>query len=154
MVRKTNEITLDLSVIHDGNIDWAQCDSEKTANIARKVNAVLGENASADQIESLVNIFVESYIVGIELMKGLRISYPEIYEDIVLLEQSYKKEVSIKTQLNPDSSMNYQLFDKVLSDFEEKLKQAAPYLSVGSHSELKLDLVSSWLADCSMEFRR
>jgi hypothetical protein len=41
-----------------------------------------------------------------------------------------------------------------MDEFQRKLEENFPYISAASISELKLDLISSWLADCSMQFRR
>ena len=55
--------------------------------------------------------------------------------------------------MNTDSSINKKLFDEIMNDFEDKLKNLK-YLTNTSILELKLDLVSGWLADCSMEFKK
>jgi superoxide dismutase len=56
---------------------------------------------------------------------------------------------------NGGGHYNHDLFWKIMSDFEEKLNQefSGP-LTQTSIRELKQELVASWLADCSMEFRR
>jgi hypothetical protein len=107
-----------------------------------------------EDYKEVVSIYTEAYIKGIEILKNLRISYTEVYEDIFLLEQAYKREVSIKTRTNTNSSINSQLFYEIMDDFENKLKvEFSKYLSLSSIMELKLDLISGWLADCSMQFR-
>ena len=46
------------------------------------------------------------------------------------------------------------LFNNILNEFQEKLeKDFSKMLTQASVVELKQDLVASWLADCSMEFR-
>ena len=55
--------------------------------------------------------------------------------------------------MNTDSSMNMQLFNQILDDFEDRLKRSLVYFNTASIMELKHDLTSSWLADCSMQFR-
>lgn len=96
---------------------------------------------------------MESYVIGMELMEKLRISQNDIYEQILNMEQAYKKEVSIKTRMNTDSSLNSQLFNEVIDNFQKTLEQELDYLNKTSIMELKMDLVSSWLADCSMQFK-
>jgi len=99
-------------------------------------------------------MYVEYYISGLEIMSSLRVDFPEIYEDIFKLEQSYKREVIIKTLMNTDKKMNYSLFNEILNEFHSKLEQDfSKTLTEASIGELKQDLVASWLADCSMEFR-
>lgn len=109
------------------------------------------DNESLNQV---VGIYVDCYISGLEIMNNLRVNFPEIYEDVFQLEQSYKREVSIKTLMNTDKSMNRSLFSDILDDFQSKLERDfSQRFTEASIGELKQDLVASWLADCSMEFR-
>ena len=56
--------------------------------------------------------------------------------------------------MNTDHSMNQSVFTTILSDFGEKLeKEFSTIFNQASISEVKQDLIASWLADCSMEFR-
>ena len=87
-------------------------------------------------------------------MNDLQLHFPEIYEELYKLEQSYKREVSLKTRMNTDRQLNSVLFNDILDEFQEKLeKDFSRMLTQASVVELKQDLVASWLADCSMEFR-
>jgi len=156
IIRKTlTDTKLNLAVLHTGDPDWQKCDSEKVNNIKRKVKAVMGniEEEEDDDFKSVVNMYVESYINGLEILRMLRISYTEVYEDIFMLEQAYKKQVSLRTKMNTDSSINVKLFNEILADFEDKLKDEFKYFNLASILELKMDLVSGWLADCSMQFK-
>lgn len=134
--------------------DWQKCDSEKVDNIKRKVAAVMGEGYDKDDFNAVVNTYVESYIKGLEIMRILRISYAEIYEDVYSLEQAYKKQVEMRTRMNTDKSMNGTIFNDILADFGNQLKESCGYFSVASIIELKTDIISMWLADCSMQFRK
>ena len=50
--------------------------------------------------------------------------------------------------------MNQSVFSTILSDFGEKLeKDFSTIFNQASIAEVKQDLIASWLADCSMEFR-
>ena len=86
-------------------------------------------------------------------MEKLRTEQVDTYEQIISLEDSYKRKVSIKTKINTDSSINYQLFVEILDDFQSVLEKELPYITRSSIDELKDDMISSWLADCSMQFR-
>ena len=134
--------------------DWSQCDSEKVENIKRKVEAVMGDRADKDSLNLVVNTYIESYIKGMEILRVLRVSYAEIYEDVYRLEQAYKKQVKIKTNMNTEQSMNSIIFNEILSDFEKQLKEECKYFTMDSIFELKTDIISMWLADCSMQFRK
>ena len=101
----------------------------------------------------VVNTYLQSYMKGLDILRVLRTSYTEVYEDIVSLEQSYKKQVELQTKMNTDSSINGALFSSILSDFQQKLEHDFSCLNSASITELTIDLISGWLADCSMQFR-
>ena len=56
--------------------------------------------------------------------------------------------------MNTNRSLNQQLFNQILDDFEEQLKKACYYFTLDSIFELKTDIIGMWLADCSMQFRK
>lgn len=146
---------LNLAVRNVENPDWSSCESDKVANIRRKVKAVMGEVEDDDpDLNEVVNTFIESYIKGMEIMRILRVSFAEIYEDVFGLTSAYKKQVKIKTLMNKDRTMNSKIFNDILHDFEIKLRETCKYFTEESILELMTDIVSAWLADCSMEFRK
>lgn len=155
IVRTTlTDIKLNFAIFHTDKPDWSKCESEKSDNIKRKVKAVMGNIEDNDEDFNLVvNTYIESYIKGLEIFRILRESYTEVYEEIYMLEQSYKKQVSLKTKMNTDSSINSRLFNEILDDFQIKLEKQFEYLTTASVMELKIDLISGWLADCSMQFK-
>lgn len=144
---------LNLAIRRVRKPDWTACSSDKVSNIQRKVKAVMGEEEDED-FNEVVDTYIEAYIKGMEIMRILRVSYAEIYEDVYSLEQAYKKQVKMKTMMNRDQSMNIIIFNEILNDFEKQLKESCKYFSVDSIIELKTDIVSMWLADCSMQFRK
>ena len=102
----------------------------------------------------VINVYIDYYIAGLEIMNNLQLHFPEIYEELYQLEQSYKREVSLKTRMHTNRQLNQNLFNDILNEFQLKLeKDFSPMLTQASIVELKQDLVASWLADCSMEFR-
>ena len=115
------------------------------------MNNVEDEDADFNQI---INMYIESYIKGMEIMRMLRVSYAAIYEDVYNLEQVYKKQVTLKTGMNTNKSMNSKIFNEILDDFEKQLKDSCGYFNSASIIELKIDIISMWLADCSMKFRK
>jgi len=146
---------LNLAVRKVAQPDWTKCDSEKVYNIRRKVAAVMGDIEDEDSdYNEIVDTYIESYIKGLEILRILRLSYAEIYEDVYQLEQAYKKQVKIKTGMNTKQSMNNVIFNEILDDFEKQLKETCGYFTSDSIIELKVDIVSMWLADCSMKFRK
>lgn len=149
------DMRLNLAIKHQDTLDWSKCDSQKVANIRRKVKAVMNTcDDNNPDLNYIINDYVDFYISGLDIMNTLQLNFPELYEDLYGLEQSYKREVSIRTHMNTNKELNQSLFDKILNDFQQKLENDfSRVLSQASIGELKQDLVASWLADCSMEFR-
>ena len=149
------DVKLNLAIHHAQSPNWNDCDSIKVSNIKRKVRAIMGniDDSNKEDYDYLVNLYSKFYIRGLELMQTLRTSFTEVYEDIFSLEQAYQEQVSMQTRLNTDKTINKQLFDQILQDFENKLIAQVKYLDTASIMELKNDLISGWLADCSMQFR-
>lgn len=144
---------LNLTIKSIGDIDWTKCESDKVKNIDRKVRAVMGPNPDEEDVQFIIKRYIKYYLKGIEILKRLRISFSEVYEQIIGLEQSYKEQVSMQTRMNGNSSLNRKIFEDILEDFEKKLKDELEDFSWESILELKRDIVSSWLADCSMQFK-
>lgn len=144
---------LNLAIKPLSNLDWTKCGSEKVSNIRRKMKAILHSDDTNDSLNKLVEIYVGYYINGLENMNDLRVNFPEIYDELYRLEQSYKNEVAIKTLMSIDKTMNHELFNTILNEFDVKLRQDfSPKFDEAAIMELKNDLIASWLADCSMEF--
>lgn len=149
------DFRLNLAVQHTDSPDWSKCDSQKVENISRKIKAVMHiDDDSNEDLNSIINTYVGCYISGVEIMNRLRVGFPEIHEGLFQLEQSYKREVSIRTRISTDRTLNQSLFESILNEFQEKLeKDFSKMFTIASIGELKQDLIASWLADCSMEFR-
>jgi hypothetical protein len=149
------DMRLNLAIQHSDTPDWSKCDPQKVVNIQRKIKAVMLVNNDDDQnLNNIVNLYINFYISGMEIMTNLRTDFPEIYEDLYKLEQSYKNEVFVKTRMHTNHAMNQNLFYGILDEFQTKFeKDFSRMLTLASIGELKQDLIASWLADCSMEFR-
>ena len=145
-----SDMRLNLAIEHSSKPDWSKCDSEKVANIRRKIKAIMLVDDADEALNEVVGIYVDCYISGLEILNDLRVCFPEIYEEIYRLEQSYKREVSIRTLMNTDKTMNRTLFDAILNEFHSKLERDfSSRFNEASIGELKQDLIASWLADCS-----
>lgn len=156
IIRTTlSDVKLNFAILHTPSPNWDQCDSEKVENVRRKVRAIMGpiDDSNRADYEDVVNTYLQSYMQGLDILRILRTSYTEVYEDIISLEQTYKRQVELQTKMNTDSSINSTLFNSILSDFQQKLEHDFSYLTSASIMELKIDLISGWLADCSMQFR-
>lgn len=148
------DMKLNFAIQHQESPDWSKCDSQKVANIRRKVGSVMHVDENDPDLNYVINVYVDYYIAGLAIINNLQLHFPEFYEDLYKLEQSYKREVAVKTRMNTNRQLNQSVFDNILEEFQEKLeKDFSKMLTQASIVELKQDLVASWLADCSMEFR-
>lgn len=136
--------------------DWSKCNSDKINNIKRKIGAIINKenNSRAEmQYDLLIKYIGNSYINGIELLNSVQNNNSILYEKIISLNETYKNKIIYKCIMNDDSSINKKMFDEILEEFENYLKEClGGCLSIESIGELKWDLVSSWIADCPMEF--
>lgn len=154
IIRTSADYNLNLAVEHTSNPNWKECDSQKVANIRRKIKAIM--HVSEDDnpnVERVVGLYIDYYICGLENMNRLKMNFPDIHAELFKLVQIYKGEVTLKTSMNTNSSMNQSLFNELLDEFEKKLeKDFSNSFNQASIVEIKQDMVASWLADCSMEF--
>ena len=147
------DIKLNMAVKSVKDPDWAACPAEKIDNIKRKIKAIMKVEENDSTFKEMIAYWAEAYLKGIEIMSALQESCGAIYEDLFDLEQQYKKDVSMQSRMNPDHSLNYELFMNILKQFENTLRKQFEYFSEPSIMELKRDLVSGWLADCSLQFK-
>lgn len=138
-------------------IDYTECDSEKMNNIKRKLNnLLLSQNGVVEESElnELVNIYVEFYLKGLQILNKLEKDSPVIYEKLIELENSYKAEVEIKCMINQDRSMNYNIFNETLNEFENKLRiELGDAVTESFIGKIKQELIGKWLADCPLNFK-
>ena len=151
--QKHDRGVLNLALRKTGIVDWSQCKTEKIDNIKRKVKVIMPQGSSKEDYEEMVNIWAEAYVHGIEIMNQLRDTYGMIYEQLFELEQQYKTMVSIKSTLNPEKSMNYNMFMDILNEFGTKIKENFTCFDEPSIMEIQRDLVGGWLADCYLKFK-
>lgn len=151
------DFKLDLALKHTGDIDWTKCPTDKVNNIKRKISAIMpdnGDDSWQSRYDRMVNLYLSYYVKGIELLGRLKIQNPEFYERVFQLENSCKIEMQQKCDMNDNSSINKKLFFEIMENFEAKIKgEFGEQITLASIGELKTELVSSWLADCSMDFR-
>ena len=59
-------------------------------NVKRKIKAVMnGIDDNDEDYIDIVNTYMESYVIGIELMEKLRKDQVDLYEQIIGLETTY-----------------------------------------------------------------
>ena len=144
---------LNMAVKNIQDPDWTSCPAEKIDNIKRKIKAIMNSEENEEEFKEMITYWAEAYLRGIEIMNKLQESCGAIYEELFDLEQQYKKDVSMRSRMNPDHSLNYKIFMEILENFENTLQKQFECFSDASIKELKRDLVSGWLADCSLQFK-
>lgn len=147
------DIKLNTTVKSIGNIDWTTCAAEKTENISRKLKAIMHTDEDDSEFKEMLAYWSESYLKGIEIMNSLQESFGAIYEELFDLEQQYKKDVYMQSRMNSDHSLNNEIFNNILCEFESTIRAQFSCFSEPSIRELRRDLVSGWLADCSLQFK-
>lgn len=147
------DIKLNAAVKAIKSPDWSTCPAEKIDNIKRKLRAIMSVDEQDASLKEMVVFWAEAYLKGIEIMRRLQESCGTIYEDLYDLEQQYKRDVSIRSHMNPDHSLNYPIFMDILEKFEQSIREQFECFSAPTIMELKRDLVSGWLADCSLQFK-
>lgn len=148
------DLQLNFAVKSVKEIDWTECETEKLNNIKRKVKAIMDvDDEENEDYKEMISFWATAYLKGIEIMNNLLHSYGEIYEELFELEQQYKLDVGYKSRMNPENQLNSQLFNSILDDFGNTIEKQFACFSAPSIMELKRDLVSGWLADCSLQFR-
>lgn len=147
------DLKLNAAVKQVEPIDWTTCPADKINNIKRKLLAIMKTSEDDDDFHYMVRYWAEAYLQGIEIMNKLHESCGSIYEDLFALEQQHKKDVAAKSRMNPDRSLNHTLFEEVLNQFESSIRNQFKCFSEDTILELRRDLVSGWLADCSLQFK-
>lgn len=142
---------LDLTTSNNEIHDWRECPSDKIENIRRKVQAVK-PTASTENVEETVHHFATAYLEGLQLIERIRVGYPDLYEELYSLQQSYTRIVKSKSLMLGDSSMNSSHFQGILDDFGHQLEKQFNVITPDTIAMLQNDLVSGWLADCSLSF--
>ncbi|MGH2162066.1 hypothetical protein ACQ1Z8_16805, partial [Enterococcus faecalis] len=104
--------------------------------------ALMNTSEDDEDYKEMVQYWAEAYLKGIEIMSTLQQSYGSIYEDLFDLEQQYKADVSMKSKMNSDHSLNSAIFNEIMEDFETTLTEEFTTFSKASIMELKRDLIS------------
>lgn len=147
------DLKLNAAVKSVKDVDWTKCEAQKIENIKRKIKAIMNVDNDNEDFKVMIKFWAESYLKGIEIMSGLQMVFGEIYEELFDLEQQYKLDVSAKAMMNTDRSLNNKIFSDILDEFGGAIEKQFSCFSQPTIMELKRDLVSGWLADCSLQFR-
>ena len=111
------------------------------------------KNIDDEKTIKLINTYIEYYLKGIEVLNEIRQHSPELYEEVIKIENTYRINMEIKCDTNIDNSMNQKIFSDILEDFEKKLtEQLGSVLSYRDIGELKQEIIGKWLAECPLDF--
>ena len=101
----------------------------------------------------MVQLIGGYYIHGLEVLDEIKKTDIMSYERIFEINNMFKKEVEYRCTMNMDGSTNNVLFDTIKKEFHKELKNELGELYDNpSIYELTWDLLSSWIADCPMDF--
>jgi len=150
---RITDIKLDIPDIENADINWEDIDSEKSENVIRKMKAISpssGENQN--RMNMLIDHQIKKYVSGKVMLEKLSNEYPDIWNDIMSLERVFKNKVREKTLLANNNEMNLATYNELSAEFEKSLKKELNYLTIETSMYLSQSIISSWLADCHMEF--
>lgn len=147
-----SEEKIKIDFVREYNVDITKCDSLKVANVKRKIKAIMHCDESDEDFKLVVEAYITSYMKGLEILQELNTTWPAVYQEIYDLMEAYKNKVHKQSLMNRDKSVNKELFDQIMNNFQCSLKDVKG-LSEASQIELCEDIIAGWLADCNLEFK-
>lgn len=148
------DIAMNIELSNYTKPDWSKSDNTKINNIKRKILAIAPNlEDNLDSFNHILDLYMTHYLEGIEKFERLGKSFPDIRKDLLDLETAFKMNVTTKTLMNTDKTLNSKIFNELGDEFEKKLREDFSFLSNTTTMNLKWNLVCKWLADCSMEFK-
>lgn len=148
-----NSDKIDITLKEFEEIDLENCDSEKIKNIERKIAKIMDPNTNTKEYKQLVEIMTKKYAEGIEIINNIKSVIPPLYETIISIDSSYKTNLEFECLMNESKSLNKVFLQEKLKELDNELKaQVGNVITQKSITELKFNLMSSWIADCPMDF--
>ena len=147
-----SEEKINIDFVREYNADITKCDSLKVANVKRKIKAIMHCDENDKDFKLVVEAYITSYMKGLEILQELNTTWPAVYQEIYDLMEAYKNKVHKQSLMNRDKSVNKELFDQIMDNFQCSLKDIKG-LSEASQIELCEDIIAGWLADCNLEFK-
>ncbi|RXH52445.1 hypothetical protein D6T70_06300 [Kurthia gibsonii] len=156
-ILRTNltNIKLNTTLLESSTPNWSEIvDNEKIKNVTSKILAITPElKEDEEDLNSLLNMYMEFYVEGLEKLERLGESFPEVRKELLELINSYKKNVTMRTLKNRDKTLNDTVFNSIQEDFTNKFEKSFNYFSEATTMELTNSIIAGWLADCSMKFK-
>ena len=138
------------------NVDYFSMDNNvKVQNVKRKclvLNKNFNEPEYLEAYKNLVNTFMNYYVKGIIILKNLQKQEKLVYEAINESASSYKEEAITKASLNA-GQISPEVLDEITDEFEEELRKTFKDIIDDIFiKRMSTYIVSSWIADCSLNF--
>ena len=127
----------------------------KVENVKRKC-LVLNQNFSKPEFleayKTIVNTIMNHYVKGITILKNLEEREKFVYEAIDDRAASYKEDAIAKAALN-SGQITRDILDEITEEFEEQLRVTfKDIIDDVFIRNISTYIVSSWIADCSLNF--
>ena len=146
-------VKLDIPEFEGITVDWDSVDSEKSGNVSRKMKAISPTaEENPERIRGLIDFQIQRYIFGKITLEKLSNEFPDIWNDVMRIERVFKNKVKEKTLLSFNHEMNLDIYNELSNEFEGSLEKELKYLTSETTMMLAHAIISSWLADCHMEF--
>lgn len=144
---------IDLPLLRNYDANWEHIDSEKVDNVKRKLNSI---NPNLSKKHDLWNKMIDNhmtlYAQGLKFMDGIGATFPDLRAQVLEIKNLYKLEVESKSAMNPNHTLNNQIFTELQKEFTEHLNLNFPGLSPNTIMSLTQSTTAEWLADCPLEF--
>jgi hypothetical protein len=124
---------------------WQEGNIEFSANIERKSNTFMGENATRFK-----DTVVKKYIQIEKFLDDLRINYPDLHE---LVEDSARAQLErIRNDSLFENALDKQFVSNIVKGNEKAFSKHTKYMSDSNTESLSFGYLSKWLAECYMDF--
>ncbi len=141
---KTVDIPL-IEVTDTEKAIWKEGNTQFSANIERKSNAFMGENATRFK-----DNVVEKYIQIEKFLDDLRENYPDLHE---LVEDSARAQLEkMKNNSLFEDALDKEFVSNVVKGNEQAFSKHTKYMSDRNMQSLSFGYLSKWLAECYMDF--
>lgn len=125
---------------------WQQGNSEFSANIERKSNALIGNKS-----EPFQDRVVTKYIQIEKFLDQLREDHPDLHE---LVEDSARAQLeSMKDESLLQDSLDKEFVKNIVKSNSDSFSKHSKFMSDKNMQSLSFGYLSKWLAECYMDFK-
>jgi hypothetical protein len=125
---------------------WQQGNSEFSANIVRKSNALIGNNSSEFQ-----DRVVTKYIQIEKFLDQLRENHPDLHD---LIEDSARAQLeNMKDESLLQENLSKEFVKIIVKSNSEAFSKHSKFMSDKNIQSLSFGYLSKWLAECYMDFK-